>query len=206
MDCTERNLPMPILRCLPWNGQTTFSPYSSLLFAWYVLAARPEPFFISTQIDQLPQIYFVDLFQIKMIIATTASLGRIDRPFLAKGRGRKLDKLPQVHTCDLLAHEAHRHPFVETLGLVYLMKFRYSESFCHRAGSAWRLIFVYALMPWLHKHRIRGIGQRDTTYQKEKNEPYMTVPSDGVSGNDGSAIDENSFRDRSGKGTRMCRI
>ncbi|VEU37742.1 unnamed protein product [Pseudo-nitzschia multistriata] len=151
-------------------------------------------------------IFIIIVRMIKMIIATTASLGRIDRPFLAKGRGRKLDKLPQVHTCDLLAHEAHRHPFVETLGLVYLMKFRYSESFCHRAGSAWRLIFVYALMPWLHKHRIRGIGQRDTTYQKEKNEPYMTVPSDGVSGNDGSAIDENSFRDRSGKGTRMCRI
>jgi len=100
--------------------------------------------------------YYYYCIQIKLIIVTAASLGRIDRPFLAKGRGRKLDPLPMIHTCDLLAHEAHRHPFIESLGLVYLMKFRYTEDFCHRAGSAWRLIFIYALMPWLHKYRIHN--------------------------------------------------
>ena len=35
------------------------------------------------------------------------------------------------------------------------MKLRHNEKFGQRAGSAWRLIFVYALMPWLHNHRIR---------------------------------------------------
>jgi hypothetical protein len=93
------------------------------------------------------------------MIVSSASLGMIDRPFLAKGIGKlgkmSLDSLPTIHTTDILIHEAHRHPYIEMLGLVYLMKFRYAENFCHRAGSTWRLILIYALMPWLHKYRIR---------------------------------------------------
>lgn len=34
------------------------------------------------------------------------------------------------------------------------MKLKYSNRFGKRAGTIWRLIFVYALMPWLHKYRI----------------------------------------------------
>ena len=93
------------------------------------------------------------------MIVSLASLGMIDRPFLAKGIGQlgklSLDPLPTIHTCDILAHEAHRHPYIEMLGVIYLMKLRYAENFCHRAGSTWRLILIYALMPWLHKYRIR---------------------------------------------------
>jgi len=104
-------------------------------------------------------IFIIVVRMIKLIIVTTASLGMIDRPFLAKGIGQygrlQLDPLPTIHTCDILAHEAHRHPFIETLGLIYLMKFRYTDDFCHRAGSTWRLIFIYALMPWLHRYRIK---------------------------------------------------
>ena len=38
---------------------------------------------------------------------------------------------------------------------MYLMKIRHRESFGTAAGSAWRLLFVDALMPWLKKNRIQ---------------------------------------------------
>ena len=39
---------------------------------------------------------------------------------------------------------------------MYLMKLRYSNHFGQRAGMCWRLIFVHALMPWLHRYRIQA--------------------------------------------------
>ena len=37
---------------------------------------------------------------------------------------------------------------------MYLLKLRCGDDFCTAAGSSWRLIFVYVLMPWLSKYRI----------------------------------------------------
>jgi hypothetical protein len=34
------------------------------------------------------------------------------------------------------------------------MKLSYADSFGNHTGSTWRLIFVYALMPWFHKYCI----------------------------------------------------
>lgn len=48
------------------------------------------------------------------------------------------------------------------LGTIYLYKLRYSKHFGQRAGSCWRLIFVYALMPWLHKYRIMARHEETT--------------------------------------------
>merc|ERR1712013_498223 len=78
---------------------------------------------------------------VKFLISTALYVGRIDRPVLADGL--------------LLAMDAHRHPYIELMGLMYLMKLRHKEDFGSAPGSAWRLLFVDALMPWLKKKRIQ---------------------------------------------------
>ena len=101
---------------------------------------------------------FVFLRLIKILITGALYVGRIDTPFLAEGVGRiggfELDNYPRIFMKDILAHEAHRHPYINLLGVMYLMKLRYGEHFGNRAGSTWRLIFVHALMPWLHRYRL----------------------------------------------------
>ena len=60
-----------------------------------------------------------------------------------------LKSLFSLHT-----NAAHRHPYLETLGYLYMMQLRYgNEGFSRRACSAWRLVFVLALMPWMQKYR-----------------------------------------------------
>mmetsp|Transcript_5580 Transcript_5580/g.11450 ORF Transcript_5580/g.11450 Transcript_5580/m.11450 type:complete len:192 (-) Transcript_5580:578-1153(-) len=93
---------------------------------------------------------FVFVRMVQLMVAAAMNVGRIDAPFLAPGVGEigpvDLDPFPTVHLRDILATEAHRHPYMEILGRVYLMKLRYGDKFVSNAGSCWRLIFVYALM------------------------------------------------------------
>jgi hypothetical protein len=42
---------------------------------------------------------------------------------------------------------------LEVLGTQYLLKIKHGEAHINRAGSAWRMIFVTTLMPWLQKYR-----------------------------------------------------
>jgi len=95
---------------------------------------------------------------VKLYFISLSSVGKIDRPLLAKGVGElgniELDAYPTMHVRDLVAFEAHRHPYIEILGTMYLMKLRYSNLFGSQAGSAWRLMFVYALLPWMYQYRI----------------------------------------------------
>jgi hypothetical protein len=126
---------------------------------------------------------FVLVRMFKLIIVAVSAIGKVDRRFLAPGVGEigplELDPYPTIHTRDLVAHEAHRHPYIEILGLMYLMKLRYADSFGNRAGSAWRLIFVYALMPWFHKYRIRvsddGTGDGEVSAAKGMGEESSTT-------------------------------
>lgn len=101
---------------------------------------------------------FVFLRMCKLIVAAALFVGRIDTPFLADGvcrvGGVELDGYPAIFLKDTLAHEAHRHPFIELMGVFYLYKLRYGRHFGKRAGTTWRLIFVSALFPWLNKYRI----------------------------------------------------
>eukprot|EP00549_Striatella_unipunctata_P025549 CAMPEP_0118716262 /NCGR_PEP_ID=MMETSP0800-20121206/27392_1 /TAXON_ID=210618 ORGANISM="Striatella unipunctata, Strain CCMP2910" /NCGR_SAMPLE_ID=MMETSP0800 /ASSEMBLY_ACC=CAM_ASM_000638 /LENGTH=205 /DNA_ID=CAMNT_0006622641 /DNA_START=477 /DNA_END=1094 /DNA_ORIENTATION=+ len=109
---------------------------------------------------------------IKLILTATLYVGRIDSFFLAKGVGEidiknfnfKIDNYPHIFIKDILSQEAHRHPYIELLGCMYLLKLRYGRHFGNRAGSTWRLLFVYALMPWLHRYRIAARPFEDPDY------------------------------------------
>lgn len=70
-----------------------------------------------------------------------------------------LDAGPFAFRKDLLLHDAHRHPYIERLGLLYMMKLRFGNSFATRNGSCWRLLFTLALMPWFRKYRIRSYAE-----------------------------------------------
>jgi len=110
----------------------------------------------------------------KIILISVASVGNIDRRLLAEGVGQigplEFDPYPTIHLRDLVAHEAHRHPYIEILGTVYLMKLRYSERFGSRSGSAWRLMFVYALLPWMHQYRIpdEAADKKDKSFDSDE--------------------------------------
>lgn len=97
---------------------------------------------------------------ITLIGAAFFFVGRIDVPFLSKDADEigpvKLDNFPFVFRKDLVLHEAHRHPYIERIGLIYMLKLRYRDSFGREAGTSWRLLFVFALMPWLRKYRLRS--------------------------------------------------
>ncbi len=95
---------------------------------------------------------------VKLMIIVVIFIGRFDRPLLAAGIGEigpiRLDNFPHVFKMDLLATDAHRHPYIERLGMMYMMKLRHGSNFGRKSGSIWRLLFVFALMPWLRKYRI----------------------------------------------------
>lgn len=79
---------------------------------------------------------FVALRMCKLILAAALFVGRIDTPVLADGVGRfgnfEIDNYPYIFYKDILSHEAHRHPYIELLGVMYLMKLRYGTLSCER--------------------------------------------------------------------------
>ena len=102
---------------------------------------------------------------LKLILLAAFYVGRTETKFLATGVGTfyhntlVLDSYPDFFISDLLCVEAHRHPYIETLGVLYLYKLKYGQCFISRAGSAWRILFVTALMPWLQKYRFDAKGK-----------------------------------------------
>ena len=94
---------------------------------------------------------------VKILIAATLCIAKVDTPFLSESAGFlagiELDPYPSIFRKDILAHEAHRHPYLERLGVMYLLKLGHDD-FGDYAGTCWRMLFVYALVPWMRKHRI----------------------------------------------------
>lgn len=50
----------------------------------------------------------------------------------------------------------------------YIMKLKHGDEFARKAGSIWRLLFVFALFPWLRQYRILNEGQ--VTVEEELND------------------------------------
>ena len=92
----------------------------------------------------------------KLLIAASLFIGRVDIPFLSKPACYlgpvELDPYPLMFRKDILSHEAHRHPYIERLGVMYILALRYND-FGSYACTCWRLLFVYTLLPWMRKYR-----------------------------------------------------
>lgn len=94
---------------------------------------------------------------IQIMVIVAVNVGRFDRPILSRDLDEVgsmvVDKYPLYFYQDLLSTDAHRHPYIERLGMMFLMKLKH-PNFAKRAGSMWRLLFVMALMPYVRKNRI----------------------------------------------------
>jgi hypothetical protein len=109
---------------------------------------------------------------VKLLVISSFYIGRLDTPIFAPGVGMigpvALDGHPIQFRKGLLLHDAHRHPYMERLGVIYLLKLRYGEHFGNRAGGQWRLIFVIALMPWLRRYRLDDSADPNATNGESK--------------------------------------
>jgi hypothetical protein len=93
----------------------------------------------------------------QFLLASAFWVGRIDEPFLAENvalLGFKFDYVPLSYIKELLVHEAHRHPYLERLSMLYLMRLRYKSFASSDACGAWRQLFVVTLLPWLMTYRV----------------------------------------------------
>lgn len=52
--------------------------------------------------------------------------------------------------------------------MIYLMQLKHGKEFANRTGLAWRMIFVFALMPYLKRKRIKGILEDNEIDEKKK--------------------------------------
>ncbi len=105
---------------------------------------------ITMAISRAIVLFFLSIFHV----------GRLDIPFVAEDVGDYLYHYVDLEQYNIwfnvavLSVEAHRHPYLETLGVMYLMKLKYNNNFNTCVGIKWRTIFVTALMPWIRKYRI----------------------------------------------------
>ena len=51
----------------------------------------------------------------------------------------------------------HRHPYIERLSMLFVLKLHNGSQFGCRACAVWRILLVRTLMPWLRKYRRRAV-------------------------------------------------
>ena len=70
-------------------------------------------------------VLFVAIRAVKLTFVGAVQIGGVDVPFLAEGVGEicgvKLDRFPDIFRQDILAHEAHNHPYIQRLSKIYLL-------------------------------------------------------------------------------------
>lgn len=104
---------------------------------------------------------------IKLSLVAFLYIGRIDVPVFSPGVGTigplRLDSEHVSFKKDLLIHEAHRHPYVERIGQMCLLKLHHGSEFGTRAGAYWRMLFSLALMPWMRSYRVSNRSKQEAT-------------------------------------------
>eukprot|EP00978_Attheya_sp_CCMP212_P014702 scaffold37585_cov61-Attheya_sp.AAC.5 len=131
----------------------------------YILAWVPESWVLGSgvMLGRLTQ----------FLLAAAFWIGRIDSSFLSSEVilfGYAFDYAPITYRKELLVHDAHRHPIMERLLCMYLMRLKYGKRFSSDAGAAWRILLVLTLMPWMLKHRqgkIKGGDDEDSDDESE---------------------------------------
>ena len=121
----------------------------------------------------------------KLLLVAVWYIGRIDAPLLAGGAGYvgtvPLDAYPVAFRKNILQIESTRHPYIERVGQLFLLKLIHGKGFISRAGATWRLLFVLTLMPWVRKWRINVSKDADLTDSED-----FTLDSDDDGGNGGN--------------------
>ena len=114
-------------------------------------------------------------------------IGRIDVPYLSQDVvlfGYAFDNVPHHFYQDLLIHEAHRHPYIERLSQMYLMKLHHGDKFVSKAGSVWRQLIILSIFPWMAKYRIftdeRLVNAAIDAEEQEEMEERESDPMNGI--------------------------
>lgn len=111
---------------------------------------------------------FVAVRMFKLLVISLFYAARLDQELLADGVGEikegvKFDRTFSVFLTDLLQREAHHHPFIESLGTMYLMKVLHGPNFATPAGCCWRLLYTAALLPWLKEYRVAARSDENSS-------------------------------------------
>ena len=117
----------------------------------------------------------------QFLFAAAFWIGRIDVQFLDEHVNLfaySFDYVPIYYRREILVHETHKHPFINRLGGMFLMRIKHGSNFSSAAGTQWRLLFTIALFPWLAKYRKR----KDKKDEEEKSmmlSSFVSTPREG---------------------------
>jgi len=117
----------------------------------------------------------------QFLFAAAFWIGRIDVPFLDEHVnlfGYSFDYVPIYYRREILVHETHKHPFINRLGGMFLMRIKHGSNFSSAAGTQWRLLFTIALFPWLAKYRKRK-DKKDDEEEKSMMLSSVSTPAEG---------------------------